>query len=169
MSPSEDAVRRELAEEFEALREREANLREYEARLRAWQAQLDSRTGGVGGPGSEAPFVQQVSQLPFSSDSLLASSWEKFHKARAILEAEQKQLRDERMMMKDTDAALKRREMELASREEQLKRDRLPPVGHSAAADAAAADAEQKRPKSAMERLTSAPFRAARSAFKSDK
>ena len=166
--PSEEAVRRELAEEFEALREREANLREYEARLRAWQAQLDSRTGGVGGPGSEAPFVQSVSQLPFSSDSLLASSWEKFHKARAILEAEQKQMRDERMMMRDTDAALKRREMELAAREEQLKRERLT-ASTDAASEAAAIDAENKRPKSAMERLTSAPFRAARSAFKSDK
>src|SRR4051812_39073867 len=95
VTPTEEAVRRELAEEFETLREREANLREYEARLRAWQAQLDSRSGGQGGPGSEAPFVQAVSQMPFSSDSLLASSWEKFHRARAILEAEQKQLRDE--------------------------------------------------------------------------
>jgi hypothetical protein len=77
----------ELAADMEALREREANLREYEKRLRAWQEQLDSRAAqSAPAPGSGTPFVQGVSQLPFSSDSLLASSWEKFHRARALLE-----------------------------------------------------------------------------------
>jgi negative regulator of sigma E activity len=157
---NQTAAQRELAADMEALREREANLREYEARLRAWQAQLDSRTAQPKA-GSDAPFVNSLSQMPFSSDSLLASSWEKFHRARAILESEQKQLRDERMTMRDMDLHLKKREAELAAREEALSRREAgtnPPI-----------PPEKKKTESTMERLTKAPFLAARSVFKSDK
>lgn len=156
------AAQREIAGDLEALRERESNLREYEARLRAWQAQLDERAAKPA-TGSEAPFMQGVSQLPFSSDSLLASSWEKFHRARAILESEQKQMRDERMMMREAELSLKRKEADLAAREEMLA-----PREKQLNAPAPASE-EIKKSQSAMERLTSAPFRAARSAFKSDK
>ena len=162
---SQTAAQRELEAEFESLRERESNLREYETRLRAWQAQLDARTtqGGGSAP-TETPFVQSLSQKPFSSDSLLAGSWEKFHRARALLESEQKQMRDERMMMRDTEQKMKAWEAQLAAREEQLEqRERV------AVQPVAPAHEEPKKPQSAMERLTSAPFRAARSAFKSDK
>jgi len=162
--PSQTAAQRELEAEFESLRERESNLREYEARLRAWQAQLDSRSLQPGVAPTEAPFVQSLSQKPFSSDSLLASSWEKFHRARALLESEQKQLRDERMMIRDAELNLKKREEHLAAREEQLAlREKM------AAEEPPPSAEEPKRTPSAMERLTSAPFRAARSAFKSDK
>lgn len=157
----QSAAQRELNADLEDLRERETNLREYEARLRAWQAQLDSRSGNTA-LGSQAPFVQSTSQMPFSSDSLLASSWEKFHRARAILESEQKQLRDERMAMRDVEVNMKRREAELTAREELLA-EREKKLAAGPVAD------EGKKPQSTMERLTSAPFRAARSAFKSDK
>lgn len=160
---SQTATQRELAADMEALRERETNLREYEARLRAWQTQLDSRTAQPGS-GSDSPFVHSLSQMPFSSDSLLASSWEKFHRARALLESEQKQMRDERMMMREAELSMKRREAELAVREEMLaKREK------DLAASAPAAPAENKKSQSAVERLTKAPFLAARSVFKSDK
>jgi len=158
---TQTAAQREIAADMEALRERENNLREYEARLRAWQAQLDSRTAQPKS-GSEAPFVTSLSQMPFSSDSLLASSWEKFHRARAILESEQKQMRDERMMMRDTELAFKKREADLAAREEALSR-------REKSVAAPGSPTEAKKAPSTVERLTKAPFFAARSVFKSDK
>ena len=160
---TQSAEQRELAADFEALRERESNLREYEARLRAWQTQLDSRTTQPGS-GSDSPFVHSLSQKPFSSDSLLASSWEKFHRARALLESEQKQMRDERMMMREAELSMKRRETELAVREEMLaRREKL------LTAPTAPAPTEPKKTQSTVERLTKAPFLAARSVFKTDK
>ena len=162
-TPSQSAAQRELAADIEALREREANLREYEARLRAWQAQLDAR-GAPPAPGSSTPFMQSVSQLPFSSDSLLASSWEKFHRARALLESEQKQMRDERMMMREAEISLKRREMELAAREEQVAR-REQQLGSPSSGSTP--PTEPKKGPSAVERFTKAPFFGTR--FKQDK
>ena len=160
---SQSAAQRELAADFEALREREANLREYEARLRAWQTQLDSRAAPPA-PGTNTPFMQSVSQLPFSSDSLLASSWEKFHRARALLESEQKQMRDERMMMREAEISLKRREMELAAREEQVARREQQLTSHSSGSTP---PTEPKKGPSAVERFTKAPFFGTR--FKQDK
>jgi hypothetical protein len=155
-------AQRELAADMEALRERETNLREYEARLRAWQTQLDSRTAQPGSA-TEGPFVHSLSQMPFSSDSLLASSWEKFHRARALLESEQKQMRDERMMMREAEVSMKRREAELAVREELLaKREKL-------LTDPVSSAVEPKKHQSAVERLTKAPFFGTRSIFKPDK
>jgi hypothetical protein len=150
-SPASSKLQQELAADFDALREREMNLREYEERLRAWQAQLDAR-GAKPGPtvGTGTPFVQSLSQMPFSSDSLLASSWEKFHRARALLESEQKQMRDERMMMREAEVSMKRREAELAAREELLAaREKQPSKG--------------KKGPSTIERLTKTPFFGTRS------
>lgn len=154
----------ELAADFEALREREKNLREYEERLRAWQAQLDARTSTPGTvPGSNAPFLQPTTQLPFSSDSLLASSWEKFHRARALLESEQKQMRDERMMMREAELNMKRREAAISAREEDLaKREKL------LATSSTDKPAAKKSP-SAIERLTKAPFFGTRSPINPEK
>ena len=155
----------ELAADFEALREREMNLREYEERLRAWQAQLDARGSTPGTtPGSNTPFLPPATQLPFSSDSLLASSWEKFHRARALLESEQKQMRDERMMMREAEINMKRREAAMTAREEELaRREKLltaPPTEKKPAA---------KKGSSAIERLTKAPFFGTRSPINPDK
>lgn len=154
----------ELAADFEALREREMNLREYEERLRAWQAQLDARSSQpASAPGSSNPFLQPSAQLPFSTDSLLASSWEKFHRARALLESEQKQMRDERMMMREAELNMKRREAAVAAYEEQLvAREKL----------LTASSKEKSSPKkgpSAIERLTKAPFFGTRSPINPDK
>lgn len=154
----------ELAADFEALREREMNLREYEERLRAWQAQLDARSSTPGVvPGSNTPFLQPATQLPFSSDSLLASSWEKFHRARALLESEQKQMRDERMMMREAELNMKRREAAMSAREEELaKREKLLTASSMEKPSA-------KKSPSAIERLTKAPFFGSRSPINPDK
>jgi hypothetical protein len=154
----------ELAADFEALRERETNLREYEERLRAWQAQLDARGAQAGPtPGTPTPFVQSLSQLPFSSDSLLASSWEKFHRARALLESEQKQMRDERMMMREAELSMKRREAEVTAREEELERRE-----RQLSAPGRAAKDEPIKP-SKIERFTKAPFFGTRPPIRPDK
>src|SRR5687768_4887099 len=95
-------------EDQEALRTREENLREYESRLRLLQAEIEAgRTLGstqhVATPTrSTAPFFQRPSsRVPFSEDPALAAAWEKLHRAREILEAEQKNLRDDRISIRE--------------------------------------------------------------------
>lgn len=112
-------LQRQLEMDFEALREREANLRRYEARLRGWQEQLDARSGGSSG----AAFGGEPEPEPASretDDAELCAAWEKFHRARALLQAEQNQLRDDRMAQHDNLLEIKRREDELAAREKRL-------------------------------------------------
>ncbi|ACB74815.1 hypothetical protein [Opitutus terrae] len=161
----------ELAGEFEALREREANLRAYEAKLRAWQEQLDAaaRAPGFVPPPTSASLTRSPfagtqnsftgSRNPFGagSDQEIHDAWEKFHRARALLQAEQNQLRDERMTFRDREADLQRREAELQAREAiVVERERQLEAAHAA---------EAEKPQSAVRRLTQAPFLAARSVF----
>src|ERR1043166_8688513 len=92
--------RRRLQEDHDALREREANLREYEARLRAWQAEIDAGRAGSTNVGASAPAAapvaptvqRQSSRTPFNEDPALQAAWEKLHRARELLEAEQPHL-----------------------------------------------------------------------------
>ena len=148
-----------LAAELDAFREREANLRAYEERLRAWQAQLDGR--GVGPVGSASPFARPASGSPFGGggDAELQAAWTKFHRARALLEAEQNQLRDDRMALHETQKQIRQREEALGAREAALaeREDQLN----------ASKPAARKDDGSAVERLTTAPFRMAKSIFKS--
>lgn len=154
----------QLAADLEALREREMNLRDYEARLRAWQAQLDEAlvkppalTADMPG-GSGAPFARTASGSPFATDPTLQAAWEKFHRARALLEAEQNQMRDDRIVLRETELSLKRREAELAQREAALaERERLVMA------------AIERSPASAVQRLTQAPFEAAKAIFSARK
>src|SRR5258708_1836759 len=101
--------RRRLQEDHDALRGRESNLREYEARLRAWQAEIDAGRLATAGTRPTAPVPVQVqapaapmflrsSGHPFTEDPALLTAWEKLHRAREILEAEQTHLRDDRIM-----------------------------------------------------------------------
>lgn len=155
------AAAKSLETELNAFREREANLRAYEERLRAWQAQLDQRAGGP--VGSAGPFLRPSSRTPFTADTELEAAWAKLHRARALMEAEQNQLRDDRMAIRETEKQLKQREATLAAREAKLvEREQLA----IAPAKTATPKAARKEP-SAVERFTTAPFRAAKAVFKS--
>lgn len=143
----------ELAADLAALHEREANLRRYEVRLRAWQAQLDEAQSAAGG--SAAPFSRAASGAPFTAEPSLEAAWAKFHRARALLETEQNQMRDTRIVLNEMEVQLKRREAELARREALVaQREQALGIGQNAPAP------------SAMQRLAQAPMQAARSVFK---
>jgi hypothetical protein len=155
-----------LREDHEALRLREANLREYEARLRALQAEIEAGGTGTTGPGhgSAMPFLRPASRPPFETDAALQIAWEKLHRAREILEAEQRHLRDERTVLFDQQADLKRREAAVAVREAQVaSREHL--IAEAAAPEVATACSADEATLSAMTRLTRVPFDMARSVF----
>lgn len=142
----------ELHEDWSALRERERNLQAYEERLRAWQAEIDAgRTAAPSAPAGEDPGS--------------AAAWEKFHRARQLLETEQANLRDGRALIAGAEAALKQRESAVAVREAAVAarekefattRAELAAMREELAAIAAG---------STLRRVTSAPFQMARSVF----
>lgn len=153
----------QLAADLQTLREQEMNLRDYETRLRNWQAQIDAalmKPPVVAVTGSGSPFMRPASSSPFSmgGEGSLEAAWEKFHRARGLLEAEQHQMRDDRIVLREMELAVKRREEELAEREAALaERERL------------LAEAIERSPASAVQRLTQAPFVAAKAIFSSRK
>lgn len=158
--------RRRLEEDHEALRVREENLREYEARLRALQEELEARRPAPAATARTAsPFVRPTSRAPFEGDAALQSGWEKLHRARELLEAEQTHMRHERVIAQDKENELKHRERAVAEREQRVaERERL-------LTEPVMADAEEPQPiaaehtMSAVSRLTRAPFDMARSVF----
>ena len=172
--PSADKWAATLAEERlrfqedqEALRMREENLREYEARLRLLQAELEAGRASssphhVAMPTrSTAPFFQRPSRAPFTDDPALSSAWEKLHRAREILEAEQKNLRDDRISIRELEIMVKQRAEEVAERESRLaEREAL-----VTAATPAPISEPEEQPASAVTRFTRAPFEMARSVF----
>ena len=156
--------RRRLHEDQEALRERETNLREYEERLRAWQAEIDAGRSSAPRSASVTPFQRPSSRTPFADDPALQSAWEKLHRARELLEAEQSHLRNDRIQIMDLQAGLKKREAELAEREADVAaREALVTAAEGGGSEAAAAPADQ--PVSTMKKITQAPFDMARSVF----
>ena len=158
--------RRRLHEDQEALRVREINLREYEARLRLLQAEIEAGTaaGGRAGRGSAAPFVRPSSRVPFEGDTALQASWEKLHRARELLEAEQNHLRDERIQRADWESNLKSREDAVAEREERVaERERL--LAEAVGSNDAAQPVAGEHTLSAVARLTTGPFAMARAVF----
>jgi len=155
--------RRRLNEDQEALREREQNLRDYEARLRVLQAEIEAGRGPAAATprgGTTAAFSRPSSQTPFADDAGLQAAWDKLYRARELLEAEQRNLRDDRIALRDLDAQIKQREEALAAREAKV-------AEHEALLTAAASSLADEGPKaaSAMGKLTSAPFNLARSMF----
>lgn len=164
--------RRRLHEDQEALREREANLREYEARLRTLQADIEAGRGAPPAAGTRAtstPFFRPSSKSPFADEQALQTAWEKFHRARELFEAEQAHLRDERIIMADQLAEVKRREEAVAHREMNVAlREQLiaatntdATTGESIASEPVASEHAE----SAVTRLTRGPFNMARSVF----
>lgn len=167
--------RRRLLEDQEALREREENLRQYEARLRALQAEIETgRTGAAASPGAAAaastserssgvPFQRPGSRAPFGDEAALQAGWEKLHRAREILEAEQNHLRVDRLAIREQETAVKRREQAVAEREMRVA-EREAAVPATAANGAATEEpVASEHTMSAVTRLTRAPFNLARS------
>jgi len=166
--------RRRLQEDQDALREREENLRQYEARLRALQAEIEAgRGGGATSAATDAaapapaaprssgvPFIRPGSRAPFGDEAALQAGWEKLHRAREILEAEQNHQRVDRLTIREQETAVKRREIAVAEREMQ--------VAAREAGAVAAVPAPTEEPvasehtMSAVTRLTRAPFNLAR-------
>ena len=158
--------RMRFQEDQEALRMREENLREYEARLRLLQAEIEAGRAStsphhVATPArSTSPFMQRSSRVPFTDDPSLASAWEKLHRAREILEAEQKNLRDDRISIRELEIMVKQRAEEVADREARLaEREAL----ISAATPMSEPQSEENP--SVVTRFTRAPFEMARSVF----
>ncbi len=163
---SEVVERVSLNREIEALRDRETNLRDYEARLRAWQEQIDSSVAAPAEPtyNSASTLGRTFSGSPVEADAALQMAWEKLHRARELLEAEQAHVRDDRLHLRDTEAMLKRHESALMAREASLaQREEI------LAAALAAQAAEPVRQPSALSRLTHTPFALAKSVFSTSK
>lgn len=172
--------RRRLQEDQEALREREANLREYEMRLRALQAEIEAgrtvpatsaahATPSIraGGAASASPF-RPSSRAPFVDDAALQAAWEKLHRARELLEAEQTHLRDDRIAMRDLELSLKRREEAIEAREARLAEREALVVAATPAA-AAAVGVEAPAEEGALSKFTKAPFKTARAVLRGKK
>lgn len=164
--------RRRLQEDQDALRERETNLREYEERLRQWQAQLDAgRIGSIAGAQGLRSMAPGLSFTPapsapkvVSDDAALQSGWEKLHRAREIMEAEQNHLRDDRIVLREMEAAVKRREEAVTAREAAVaEREKLILAAMPVAAESSTAAITEDESK--VVRFTRAPFDLARSVF----
>jgi hypothetical protein len=147
-----------MAEDLADLRTREEHLRAYEQRLRALQEEVEAgRTAAVRPP---APtFSSPSSRHPFD-DGSLQSAWDKLYRARALLEAEQSHLRDDRLSLADEQKRLSEREERLAAREALLATAQAVAAAASVPSVAVMTETE-----SAISRLTKAPFSLAKSVF----
>jgi hypothetical protein len=99
---------------------------------------------------------------PYGTASL-QEAWDKLYKARAILEAEQNHLRDDRIVFQGEVDEMNAREQMVAARELRIQQLEL----HAALERADAEEARQSE--STISKLTRAPFDIARSVFGSKK
>ena len=113
--------------------------------------------------GSNVPFG---SGAPFEGDSsnpygyaALQAAWDKLYRARALLEAEQAHLRDDRIALQGELDALEVRRQAVIAREMRVQQMEL-----SAALDKEEAE-DAKETQSTMSKLTRAPFEMARQVF----
>jgi uncharacterized protein (DUF3084 family) len=157
-----------LQEDQDALREREENLREYETRLRTLQAEIEANRSYSVAPmpmvsrSTPSLFHRPASRSPFGEDAGLQAAWEKLHRAREILEAEQKNLRDDRITIREQEIQVKQRETELAEREARLAQREARLGARPVAAPVVVAETTEE---SAVSRLSRVPFDMARSVF----
>ncbi|MBP6507413.1 MAG: hypothetical protein KA257_07590 [Opitutaceae bacterium] len=117
LNPEE--ARHRLEQDSEALRLQEQNLHAYEMHLREWQTQLDQAQQGTrfGAPSSLTRFTIPSPQM---GESTLQDAWTKLHRARALLEVEQKHVVDDRLAQREQEKALKQREETVVKREERI-------------------------------------------------
>jgi hypothetical protein len=93
----------------------------------------------------------------------LEAAWEKLYRARQLLEAEQAHVRDDRIALQGVLEDIVRREEAVSAREQRVEQFEL-----AQALDKEEA-AEEKESRSAISKLTQAPFDLARSVFGSKK
>ncbi len=112
-------TRRRLEQDLENIRTQEQNLLAYEMHLREWQAQLDQAQQGTrfAAPSSLTRFTIPT---PQAGEGNLQDAWTKLHRARALLETEQRHLVDDRLVLREQETLLKQREAALAAREQQV-------------------------------------------------
>ena len=117
---------------------------------------------------SSAPFCRPgstgISTAPIQPDVALQNGWDQLKRARALLEAEQMDLRNQRMAVRELEGEVARRELTLRVREQALK-EREAAFAAAQSAAQAAARVEEKESPSAVSKLTRAPFDIARSVF----
>ena len=160
------AESRRLQEEAGAQREREAQVFQNEERLRELEAQLLAAAGGAqprheGVSESAAPFYHRPGCTEHAeSELVLQTGWEQLKRARALLEAEQRELRDQRLALRELEVQVTRREAAATAREHTLAQREA----RVAAAEAAQVP-EPAESESVMARMTRAPFGIARSVF----
>jgi len=148
-----EKLRTQISTDIEAMQQKEASLKEYEQRLRL----LVEHT-------QQNPAAQNTNQSYITSGpdrASLDSEWEKYHRAHALLEAARRGLCDERMVLKEREEKMKVREEEVARREAWLKARE-----QEIAAQAQAKPAPKSKTKPSF---ATAPLRAARKLFKTDK
>lgn len=162
--------RRRLQEDQDALREREANLRDYEGRLRNWQAEIDAGRGGAVAVhpvativSTPTPFQRRSSQVPFAGEPSLPAAWDKLHRARELLEAEQVHLKMDREQVRELQATNKCLAEELVAREARLAERELLVIAATPPSPGEPVAAEHTM--SVMTRFTRGPFDMARSVF----
>lgn len=119
-SRDELRVERELwSETVREFGERENNLVEYEQSLRRREARLADRFGDEG-------MTRPAFAVGANPTDALARGWADLEKARGFLEAEKAVFRDERMVLKDLDQQIQKREARLRELEQQLtEKDRV--------------------------------------------
>ncbi len=111
---------------------------------------------------STAPFESGGSQGPYDQSALQAA-WDKLYRARALLEAEQAHLRDDRIAIQGAVDELEMREQAIAARELRIKQLEMQ----------AMLDLEEEKDRrdsaSTISKITRVPFDVARSVFGSKK
>lgn len=136
-----------LIQDLEELREREENLRAYENRLRAMQDEFES------GRQAGALKIPSPQNSPLAHVSGVDEAWRKLHRARELLEVEQKHLVTERLCLRAEKETLQKREAVVTERENRLQAvvERL--------------HAKEEKSKQGLLGFTRAPFNLAKTAF----
>lgn len=155
--------RRRLHEDQESLREREHNLRSYEAKLRSLQDEIEAGRSVKAASllGTKPPFSpRQNGRAGREEDPTLQVAWDKLHRARELLQAEQDHVRNDRNFLRELEVSLKHREEVLAAREARVaEREARLLVGTGGARPHGGDESHS----SAVARITLAPFNMARS------
>ena len=122
-----EKMRAQIMSDMESMRAQESNLKAFEARIRDSMPPLPTSGSRPSFEfGSRPSFETSGSRPSFETrangnNSGLDAEWEKFHRSRALLEAERRALTDERLLLREERDIMKQREETLKQREETLK------------------------------------------------
>lgn len=140
--------RAQLDADLAGLRETEANLRVLEKRLRVMQAEIDGAKSErlPTQPPLAATREKTATRPPLPGDSsALQGEWDKFIRARELLETEQAHLRGDRIALRDETAVVRRRAQAVAEREAKVaEREQQPSAAESVSGGDAPAETTEK-------------------------